>query len=161
MFKAPSSPAGPWYPSTYGSQCPASPMRFERNNCGKRARHDWAHLRFLAQRGTPLHQLSRKFNVSYATLRSISSREKWGIARIFGWKHRNRAGAVPPPLGQKPADLASEATPPTQTIPLPDAPSWHREFDHKWLTELRANERALANRHTPTPYASGYAPTGY
>jgi hypothetical protein len=115
-------------------------MRFQKGNPGKRPKYNWYEIERLAKLGIPLSQLAVQFGVPYGRLRVVSCRQKWGIARIYGYKHRFRKGEALLPIAQKPANPTPEPSPPAQAIPLPAGPSWHREFDHKWLAELCANE---------------------
>ena len=132
-------------------------MRFQKGNCGKRPKYNLYEIERLAKLGVPLAQLASRFGISYGYLRSVSCREKWQIARVYGYKHRFRKGAPPPTAAKHPLpDPASEPPPPAQSVNHPDI-DWHRDFDGKWLEDIRANERSLRGRRTLSPYASGYS----
>ena len=67
---------------------------------GKRPKYNLYEIERLAKLGTPLAQLVSKFGISYEYRRSVSCHQKWGIARIYGYKHRFRKVLLPS-LAQK------------------------------------------------------------
>src|SRR5215831_3480891 len=99
-------------------------MRFQNGNPGKRPKYNLYEIERLAKLGTPLAQLASKFGISYGYLRSVSCRQKWQIARVYGYKHRFRKGAKPPVAKQPQPDPASEPHPPAQSVNHPDI-NWH------------------------------------
>ena len=137
-------------------------MRFQNGNPGKRPKYNLYEMERLAKLGTPLAQLASKFGISYGYLRSVSCHQKWGIARIYGYKHRFRKGLLPslaqksPQVEPAPPQPLRQATP--SLLALSDRSNdWHRDFDQKWAAEIRANERAIQRRHTLNPYGTGYS----
>jgi hypothetical protein len=109
-------------------------MRFQNSNPGKRPKYNLSEIERLAKLGTPLAQLASKFGISYGYLRSVSCHQKWGIPRIYGYKHRFRKGLLPS-LPQKVPRVEPIAPQPLQQVtpalPAPSGPSngWHRDFD--------------------------------
>jgi hypothetical protein len=137
-------------------------MRFQNGNPGKHPKYNLYEIERLAKLGTPLAQLASKFGISCGYLRSVSCHQKWGIARVYGYRHRFRKG-LPPSLAQKVSEVESSPPKPLQqatpALPAPSERSndWHRDFDRKWVAEIRANERAIQRRHTANRCASGYS----
>jgi hypothetical protein len=137
-------------------------MRFKKGNPGKRPRYNLYEIERLAKLGTPLAQLASKFGISYGYIRSVSCRQKWGIACVYGYKHRFRKGLPPSLAGELPQVEPAPPQPLQQAAPALAAPSerssdWHRDFDQKWAAEIRANERAIQRRHTVAAYGTGYS----
>jgi hypothetical protein len=101
-------------------------MRFQNGNPGKRPKHNLYEIERLAKLGTPLAQLASKFGISYGYLRSVSCHQKWGIARVYGYKHRFRKG-LPPSLAQKSPQVEPAPPQPLQqaapSLPAPSDPS--------------------------------------
>jgi hypothetical protein len=136
-------------------------MRFQKGNPGKRPKYNLYEIERLAKLGTPLAQLASKFGISYGYIRSVSCHQKWGIARVYGYKHRFRKG-LRPSLAQKSPQVEPAPTQPLQqatpSLPAPSDRSneWHRAFDQKWAAEIRAHERAI-QRRALNPYGAGYS----
>ena len=101
-------------------------MRFQKGNPGKRPKYNLYEIERLAKLGTPLAQLASKFGISYGYLRSVSCHQKWGIARVYGYKHRFRKG-LPPSLAQKSPQVEPAPPQPLQqaapSLPAPSDPS--------------------------------------
>lgn len=101
-------------------------MRFQNGNPGKRPKYNLHEIERLAKLGTPLAQLASKFGISYGYLRSVSCHQKWGIARIYGYKHRFRKGLLPilgPKVASGRTHSSTTALASYPALPAPSGPS--------------------------------------